>query len=93
MADWDYAPTVLVFGDTEEGRAIAAASAKDMGGRVGVSLPIDQAVDRIDSQISVDLVILDVTLDHGQVLDRLFRRIEEAAALPASWSSRPIWWI
>lgn len=80
MADWVYAPTVLIFGDTEEGRAIAAASATDIGGRIAVSLPLDQALARIDSQISVNLVIVDVTRDHGQLLDQLFRRVEEGAA-------------
>ena len=80
MADWGYAPAVLIFGDTEAGRAVASASVTETGGRVAASLALDQAVDRLDSQVSVDLVILDVTLDHGRLLDQLFRRVEEGAA-------------
>ncbi|WP_084691027.1 winged helix DNA-binding protein [Sphingomonas sp. SRS2] len=79
MADWSDAPTVLVFGDTEAGRAMAVASATDSGARVAASLPIEQAPERLDSQIAVDVVIVDLTIDHGTGLDQLLRRIEDAA--------------
>lgn len=80
MADWSYAPAVLIFGDTEAGRASAEASVADAGGRVAASLALDQAAERLDSQIAVDLVILDATADHGELLDRLLRRIDEGTA-------------
>ena len=79
MADWGYGPAVLIFGDTEAGRAMAAASVTKTGARVAAALALEQAIDRLDSQISVDLVILDVTRDHGPLLDRLFRRVEDGA--------------
>lgn len=80
MAEWGDAPAVLIFGDTEAGRAMAAATVAEAGGRVAASLALDQAVDRLDSQVSVDLVIVDVTVDHGSLLDQLLRRIDEGAA-------------
>ncbi len=77
MADWSQAPTILIFGDSEEGLESAAAAARAHGGRIVARLPIADAVDRLDSQISVDLVLLDVSADHGAELDQLFRSIEE----------------
>lgn len=80
MADWGIAPTILIFGDTDEGLAFAMDSAERQGGRVAAALPFAAAIDRLDSQISVDLVMLDVAADHGAVLDRLLRMIDGAAA-------------
>ena len=72
-------PTILIFGDSEAGIAAASRSAVAQGGRVAATLPIAQAVERLDSQVLVDLVILDVSVDHGSLLDQLFRRIEDGA--------------
>jgi hypothetical protein len=76
----DHDPSVLVFGDSSAGIAVASATALALGGRIAAALPIEQASDRLDSQIAVDLVIVDVAVDHGALLDRLFRQIEDAAA-------------
>lgn len=73
-------PTILIFGDSEAGIAAAREAALNHGGRVAATLPIAAAFDRLDSQIAVDLVIVDVSIDHGPALDRLFRRIEQGAA-------------
>ena len=72
-------PTILIFGDSAAGIAAARETALNHGGRIAAALPIAEAVDRLDSQIAVDLVIVDVSIDHGPVLDRLFRRIENGA--------------
>lgn len=76
MAEWGSAPTVLIFADSPEGIACASRVASQKGARVAAALPVDEADERLDRQISVDLVIIDVEIDHGPVLDRLFERIE-----------------
>jgi len=80
MADWGDAPAILIFGDTEEGRVAAAEVANAWSGRITAALPIEAAVDRLESQIAVDLVMLDVMSDHGGLLDEVFRRIGQGAA-------------
>ena len=73
-------PTVLIFGDTETGIAAARETAVAHGTRIAAALPIADAAERLDSQIAVDIVIVDVTVDHGRLLDQLLRRIEYGAS-------------
>jgi hypothetical protein len=80
MGDWGSAPTVLIFADSPEASAFALERVAATGGRIAATLPVDQAADRLDRQIAVDLVIVDVVTDHGGELDRLFDRIETGAA-------------
>ncbi len=80
MGDWGSAPTVLIFADSPEASAFASERVAATGGRVAATLPVDHAADRLDRQIAVDLVIVDVVMDHGEELDRLFDRIEKGAA-------------
>jgi len=80
MADWGFAPTILIFADSPKALSEASAAAAAAGGRVAGCLPVERATERLDRQISVDLVILDVTADHGPMLDQLLDRIEEGAA-------------
>jgi len=80
MADWGFAPTILIFADSPKALSEASGAAAAAGGRVAGCLPVECATERLDRQISVDLVILDVTADHGPMLDQLLDRIEEGAA-------------
>lgn len=80
MGDWGSAPTVLIFADSPEASAFASERVAATGGRIAATLPVDQAADRLDRQIAVDLVIVDVVTDHGGELDRLLDRIETGAA-------------
>ena len=80
MSEWSEAPVVLVFGDTDVGIAMASASVAETGGRLAAALPIGEARQRLDSQIGVDLVIVDVSRDHGPVLDELCRIVDDGAA-------------
>ena len=73
------APAVLVFGDSSGGRAAAGAAVRAAGGRVGAVLPIALAVERLDDQAALDAVVVDVTEDHGELLDRLLDRLDQAA--------------
>jgi len=76
MTQWGVAPVIIVFADTAEGVAAASSGAEAAGARVAAALPIDQALDRLDIQVAVDLIMLDVAMDHGPRLDRVLRRIE-----------------
>ncbi|MBW8911881.1 MAG: MarR family transcriptional regulator, partial [Sphingomonas sp.] len=80
MSYWSDAPAVLVFGDTDMGIATASASVAKTGSRLAAALPIGEARQRLESQIRVDLVIVDVSQDHGQLLDELFHMVEDGAA-------------
>lgn len=80
MSLWASGPAILIFGDSDEGVDIATEQAVASGGRIAAVLPLDQAMERLDHQLSVDLVILDVSVDHGPMLDRLLRRVDEGAA-------------
>ena len=76
----DFDPTILIFGDSDNGIRAARESTLSHGGRIAAELPLAEAADRLDSQLAVDLVIVDVSIDHGPVLDRLCRKIEIGAA-------------
>lgn len=80
MVDWGYAPIILIFADTADGIAVSSRCATDNGARIAAALPIERAVDRLDMQVAVDLVLVDATVDHGPVLDELLRRVEQGAA-------------
>lgn len=77
MTYWGSAPIILVFADTEEGAAAASRSVQAAGGRVAASVDIDTATKRMDAQVAVDLVWIDVALDHGPVLDQLLDRVAD----------------
>ncbi|RYD85291.1 MAG: hypothetical protein EOP61_39040, partial [Sphingomonadales bacterium] len=62
---WDTAPCALVFADSGDGRALAVDHVLRAGGRVAAALPIEQALERLGRQIALDLVVLDVSYDHG----------------------------
>jgi hypothetical protein len=76
---WGTAPSVLVFSDSEEGLAEASECALRNGGRLAAALPVEQALDRLENQVLLDLLIVDVREDHGPLLDRLFRKVEEGS--------------
>lgn len=76
---YDDVPAVLLFGDNVEGLGASEAAVYAAGGRIGASLPIGVAVQRLEEQAAVDAVVVDVARDHGDLLDRLLDRIEAAA--------------
>lgn len=75
MTQWGVAPVILVFADTEEGAAMASDGAMASGARVAATLPPGGGLARIDAQVAVDLIIMDISLDGGPELDGLLRRI------------------
>ncbi|MBO9378595.1 winged helix DNA-binding protein [Sphingomonas histidinilytica] len=75
MTYWGSAPIILVSADTEEGVAAATRSVEATGGRIAASVDIDTAAERLESQVAIDLVWVDIAADHGPILDRLLERL------------------
>jgi hypothetical protein len=73
------APAMLLFGDSAHGLSASEAAARAAGGRIGAALPIGDAVARLEEQAAVDLVVVDVSADHGDPLDALLDRLDAAA--------------
>lgn len=80
MKSWGSAPIILVFADSDEGAAAASRSVEAAGGRVAASTNIDTATQRLDEQAAVDLVWVDIGIDHGPVLDRLLDRLVDGSS-------------
>jgi hypothetical protein len=74
------APMMLLFGDSPAGLRSSEYAARAAGGRVGVALPIEEAADRLEEQASVELVIVHVAADHGELLDALLDQLDDAAS-------------
>ncbi|MFM9852355.1 MAG: MarR family transcriptional regulator [Sphingomonadaceae bacterium] len=73
------APAILVFSDNETGAADMARAVDASGGRIVANLPISEALARLDQQVSMAAVMLDITQDHGHLFDRLLNRLESLA--------------
>jgi DNA-binding MarR family transcriptional regulator len=72
-------PVILIFSDTVSGEQAAIRAAQSVRGRVAAALPIEDANDRLDSQIAVDAILVEIAGDHPAWLDRLLGRIEQLA--------------
>ncbi len=79
MAGWDDLPTVLVFGDTEAGMSAAARSATAVGGRIRAAVDLAEAHDRLDGQVTADLIVVDIARRSDPLLDSLLRRLNAEA--------------
>jgi DNA-binding MarR family transcriptional regulator/CheY-like chemotaxis protein len=75
------APAILLFGDSAAGLAAASVAAEAAGGRVAAALPIEQALVRLEEQAALAAVMLDIGEDHGDLLDRLLDRLDDAARM------------
>jgi hypothetical protein len=77
---WTVAPCMLLIADSDEGGVLLAGHAARAGGRIAATLPIERAIERLDQQISLDLLLLDVGCDHGALLDALLARVDRDVA-------------
>lgn len=76
-------PVVLVFGDTPGARARGEIAAAAAGWRLGCSLDLAGAPDRLDLQAGVDAVLVELDGAGNGVLDALLDRIERDARAAA----------
>ena len=74
------APAALILADSEGGKAAAIAAVVASGGRVTGCIGLEGAYDRLGQQGGLDAVLLDVSQDHGFLLDRVLDRIDSIAA-------------
>lgn len=73
------APSVLVFADSDAGAAAAIAAVEAAGGRVSGPVGLDQARQRLDDQLGVDAVMLELSGDDPQHMDPLLDQIDAMA--------------
>jgi DNA-binding MarR family transcriptional regulator len=73
-------PLALIFADSEGGGHAAMASVSAAGGRVGARLTLAQGVARLKEQSTLDAVLIDISNDHGAVLDQLLNQVDGIAA-------------
>jgi DNA-binding MarR family transcriptional regulator len=73
----DYAgpPPILIAASSDEARARAIVTA-EAGGFRTAAVPIEEAADRIDLQISASAIWVEVDRDMGLVLDRVLERVD-----------------
>ena len=79
MSDFTDQPVVLVFGDTPGARARGEMAAAAAGWRLGCSLDLAGAPDRLDLQAGMDAVLVELDGEGNGVLDALLDRIERDA--------------
>lgn len=68
---YDSGPSALIFADSDAGGMAAWESVRVVGGRVLGRLGLEDAVERLNRQAATDAVIVDLSIDHGPVADRL----------------------
>jgi len=76
IGNWGIEPRVLLFGDTPRGLADISECVRRGGGRLVAALPVEQACSRLEQQVLLDLLVIDISRDHGDILDALFRKAE-----------------
>jgi hypothetical protein len=73
-------PSVLIFSDDVAGSAGTRAAVEEAGGRVSGVVAIADAVDRLELQVRLAAVIVEIRRDPGPVLDALLGAIDRGAA-------------
>ena len=79
MIEYRDVPAVLILADSVGGIARARRSAESAGCRVSDAVALDDAVARLDRQVAMDAVLVELERDHGAPLDRLLDRLDAAA--------------
>jgi DNA-binding MarR family transcriptional regulator len=74
------APSVLIFSDNEEGAHTARSAVEAAGARVGGSVGLSDAINRLNVQLSVDAIMVELADDAPALVDPLLDRIELMAA-------------
>ncbi len=78
-AGWGDEPSVLIFGDDEGDTAAAIAAARSVGARVLAVAPIDESIDRLSSIVTVDCIVINLSLDDTPGRDGLLDWANHAA--------------
>lgn len=73
-------PITIIFSDTDEGRSAARDAVLTAGGRIGACASITQARLRLDDQVAVDTIFIDIAHYDRMQIDRLFSDIDHWCA-------------
>src|SRR5438270_8117027 len=73
--DYSYSPPLLLAASSDEAMSLAEHSAAAAGLRVGACLPIEQAAERIEQQITATAVWVELDRDGGHAMDELLAKI------------------
>ncbi len=79
MIEYRHMPAVLVIADSTAGADRAGRAAELSGCRVVDRVEADEAAARIERNVGVDALLIDLTRDHGAELDRLLEAVERVA--------------
>jgi hypothetical protein len=71
---------VLIIADSAEGLERARIFAARSGCRVTDAVAVEDGLDRLVRQVRLDLLVIDLERDHGELLDHLLEEAEAAAA-------------
>lgn len=80
MVRYDEAPAVLVVADSERAGERGRAAVTSGGGRVLGVAAVEEAAERLDQQVSLDAIWLEIDEDVGELLDRLLDRLDVEAS-------------
>lgn len=72
-------PSVLVLADSEAGLRRSCQAVEDTGYRVSDRIVLAGAVERLKRQASAEVVFVDISEDHGEMLDLLLDTLDRAA--------------
>ena len=64
-------PSALIFADSEAGGEAVSEAVIAAGGRIAALLGLQDAVERLNRQVAIDVVIVELSRDHGPLMDRL----------------------
>ena len=70
-------PAVLIFADSMRAREAAEKAVRAAGGRVGATLPVSAALDRLQNQVTVGAVVVELE-EEAPGLDDFLSRLDQA---------------
>lgn len=77
--DWGDEPSLLIIADDGASRQAALAAAQSVGARVVGTEAIEGAIERLNRQVAVDSVLIELDGQHGPARDRLLDWANHAA--------------
>lgn len=73
-------PGALIFSDSEAGGRAASDAVLAAGGRIAARLGLQDAIERLNRQAAIDVVMVELSADHGPLMDRLLDLLGYIAA-------------
>jgi hypothetical protein len=72
-------PVILVFSDSDAGGKAAGTSISSLGGRIGASLRLSDAAERLESQAFADAILVDITRPEGGIINHMLEGVDDWA--------------